>query len=151
MQTPHRRFLRYSRFPRLRRSGNFIAWLVGQASRLATTADSVTFTAAAEVMTATAHPFATGEGPFVVSTTGVLPAGLDSGDLYWLRVLDANTFQFHRTHEEAVRNENAVATTDAGTGTHSLEVAETDEGVFEILRRNRPETVEAAADIDDLR
>lgn len=140
--------------PRLKR---LEAWLAARAANAAAggigdTAAATTFTAAAtDIATATAHGFASGEGPMVVESTTTLPAGLVATQLYWVGVIDANTFYLHRSKQDAVRDENRVDITDAGTGTHSIARAADIPGLIEWLRQdNDPVTIQALTDIDNL-
>lgn len=154
-----RRHLRRTRLSRLRtnpagsyRSEAFLDFLGKIATDLAATGAGTTFTAAAsDVCTAAGHGYAEGAGPFLATTTTTLPGGLAVGALYWIGVIDANTFNLHagETREKAVAS-TPVDITDAGTGTHTLTRAETVEGMFHQNRANRPERMEAATDIDDL-
>jgi hypothetical protein len=93
----------------------------GQPQRFWLGAD-LTFTAdhTTEQFTATAHGMVTGEGPFRVSTTTTLPAGLGATTDYWCIRISANVLQFATSRANAIAG-TAVAITDNGTGTHTLE------------------------------
>ena len=84
--------------------------------------DIQTFTAAAtDICTATGHGYDAGvDGPFVVTTAGVLPAGLEGGVLYYTGEIDANTFYLHLTRADANADLNRVDITTVGTGVHSI-------------------------------
>lgn len=69
-------------------------------------------------VTLTAHGFATDDGPFQLTTGTTLPAGLSLATDYFLIVVDVNTVQFSLTVSGA-----AVGITDAGVGTHTLNIA----------------------------
>lgn len=105
------------------------------------------------LFTATAHGFASGDGPFQVSNAGgALPTGLDAAQLYWVERVDANTFALHIGRESAATalvNSNVEVST-AGTGTQSIARSTTNEAIYETTKLNHPETVRAADDIDDL-
>lgn len=79
-----------------------------------------TFTAAAtDICTNVGHGLLTGDGPFQVSSSGTLPAGLTAATNYWVIKLDADTFKFASTLANAMAG-TAVDITDAGTGTHTI-------------------------------
>lgn len=131
---------------RLQRHSDFIAERV---TTLAATAATDDFTAAAAVMTATAHGLVSGDGPYVLTTTDTLPAGLALATGYWVRVIDANTFSLHNSRIEAVRNLNAVASTDGGTGTHSFALQVTREAINDYLRQGADAgALRGLADVD---
>lgn len=71
------------------------------------------------VATATSHGF-TNNQPILITTTGVLPAGLSPNVRYYVKYVDANNFQFTTTP-----NGIAINTTVAGTGTHTVRAATT--------------------------
>lgn len=110
-------------------------------------------------ITVTSHPYVTAEGAYTLSTTGVLPGGLNNTTLYWLRVVDANTIQLcpaldakvlealgaHTIDEEAF-----VQMTTVGSGTHTITRALTRNGVFDLLIRNSADTVAAVSSVDSL-
>jgi hypothetical protein len=75
--------------------------------------------ATTDVITVTAHAFATGDAVRVYSFD-TLPTGLTAGTLYYLRAASANTFTLHPTRADAVSNTNLVNITAAGTGTHRV-------------------------------
>lgn len=79
-----------------------------------------TFTAAnTDIATINAHGFQTGDGPFRLTTTTTLPAGLSLATDYWVIVISANTFYFASSFANALAG-TRVDVTDAGTGTHTL-------------------------------
>lgn len=81
-----------------------------------------TFTASGtdEVMTAVAHGMLTGDGPFQLTTSGTLPAELALLTDYWVEKTAANTFELYTSRELAIAAGGGIATTDAGTGTHTI-------------------------------
>jgi len=82
-----------------------------------------TFTATAadpSVVTATAHTLLMGDGPFRVSSSTTLPAGLVADTDYWIFYLDANTYSWCPTRADALAGTNKVACTTTGTGTHTI-------------------------------
>lgn len=128
-------------------------WLDDRATDLNGTGAGQTFTAdfTNDEIDITSHGRATADGPFVVSTTTTLPAGLVAGTLYWVNAVTANALSLHLTREEAAKGINAVDMTDAGTGTHTLTPADTSTALVEVMRTGTTsERVEAVADIDDL-
>jgi hypothetical protein len=98
------------------------------------------------VLTASSHGFADGAGPFVLTTSDTLPAGLVEDTLYWVRsVPDANSLTL------STEPNGAVATvTDDGTGTHALVKADTAEAMLAHVKKNGAATVRAATDVDSL-
>lgn len=88
-------------------------------------ARTATFTAATnDVVTSASHGLTTGQ-PLRVTSSGTpedLPAGLSSGTTYYVRVVNANTFTLHSTNAGAVANTGTIDITDAGTGTHTLQI-----------------------------
>lgn len=82
--------------------------------------DTFTSSGTDDINTATAHAMLTGDGPFQLTTTDTLPAGLELATDYYVRSLSANTFSLHPTRNDAIADTNSVATTDTGTGTHTI-------------------------------
>jgi hypothetical protein len=79
-----------------------------------------TFTAAAsDICTNVAHALLTGDGPFQLTSSGTLPAGLALATNYWIIKLTDDTFSFASTLANALAG-TAVDITDAGTGTHTI-------------------------------
>lgn len=81
-------------------------------------------TAASGVCTATflSHDLRSGDGPFFDETTGALPIGLADRTPYWIAKIDENTF-YQCSSEDNARaypNPTRIASTTAGTGTHTL-------------------------------
>jgi hypothetical protein len=145
-----RRHLRHSNYSRVRRDERLLDFWAAEASDLADTATPKTFTAATnDRLTINSHGYSEGEGPFVVSSSDTLPAGLTAGELYWVSVFDANTLTLHRGKREGVSGLR-VDITSTGTGTHSIEFAETAEAMFHFQRENKPRAIAAATDVDTL-
>lgn len=87
-----------------------------------TTFTSFTFTANAttDLLTATAHPTKTGDGPVNVSNTGgSLPGGLAAATNYWTIFDTTNTLKLARSFAEAMSGV-AIDITSAGSGTNTL-------------------------------
>lgn len=80
------------------------------------------FTAAAtDILTITAHGLLTGDGPFQLTTTDTLPAGLALATDYWVVRLSANTFSLAASYADATAATPIVVdVTDTGTGTHTM-------------------------------
>jgi len=79
-----------------------------------------TFTAAtSDIVTMAGHGFTTGNGPFQLTTSNTLPAGLSLATDYYAIRIDANTFYMATTYANAMA-ETRVDVTDTGTGTHTL-------------------------------
>lgn len=103
--------------------------------------------------TVTAHGYHEQEGPFLVTNSGgALPAGLVATQLVWAHVDDANTIRLapgvtSETVEEAAEADTPttfLSVTTIGTGTQTISRALTQEGVFDLLRVNKPEAILAA-------
>jgi hypothetical protein len=77
-----------------------------------------TTTHADDLVNATAHGRKTGDGPFRLSTTGVLPAGYLAGTNYWWIWKSADSGQWASSLANALAG-TAVAITTDGTGTHT--------------------------------
>lgn len=75
--------------------------------------------ATANTLTKTAHGLLTGDGPVVLSTTGTLPAGLNT-IFYWVIRVNADTFKLAASYVDAL-NGVAVDFTTTGTGTLTLD------------------------------
>lgn len=88
---------------------------------LTTFGTDATFTAdnTTDTCTATAHGCVNDAGPFTLSSTGTLPAGLDSVTRYYVGSTTANTFKLALS--AALSDAGTfVNFTDNGTGTHTL-------------------------------
>lgn len=107
--------------------------LTGEGRRLSVKAEHVITTgsftfvdgdvsAANDTITETAHGLATGAGPIVLTTTGVLPAGLALATEYFLVKDGANTVKLALTKADALAVTPVVVniTAAAGGGTHTL-------------------------------
>ena len=66
------------------------------------------------------HGLETGDGPIQLTTTDTLPAGLSLSTDYWVIRVDAGTIQLAASLDDALDG-TAVAFTDGGTGTHTIE------------------------------
>lgn len=79
-----------------------------------------TFTAAnTDIVTITGHTLQTGDGPFALTTTGTLPAGLVVGTPVWWIRIDANTGKYAASLEDALKG-IPIDITTTGTGTHTI-------------------------------
>lgn len=67
----------------------------------------------------TAHGLSTGDGPFTLTTTGVLPTGLATATDYYAIVVDTDHLLLAASRADALASTEIVLT-DAGTGTHTL-------------------------------
>lgn len=89
-----------------------------------------TVTAATDVCNATSHGYETGDGPYRLSSTTTLPAGLDSSTDYWVYKIDDDNFYLCASLGNATRQivgqpgrvdaPIPVDITDTGTGTHTV-------------------------------
>ena len=147
------RYVRRRSLDKLSPVSRLRAFLTTRSTTLAGTATPQDFTAtnASNTFTAAGHGFSQGEGPVVVSNAGgALPAGLVAGNEYFVGVVDANTFTLHNDRE-AARDDLRVQITTDGTGTQSIERAETPSAMMEWLRnRVKPRRLAAVADVDSL-
>ena len=85
-----------------------------------------------EIITTTApHGLQSYEGPYVIATTGTAPAGItaetfpNGGRTYFIEVLSTTTLKLHDTNPsftDGFNLNNEVDISDAGTGTHTIEV-----------------------------
>lgn len=91
----------------------------GKLSAFVNADDDFTATHGTETFTAAAHGLTTGDGPFRVSSSGTLPAGLEVGVDYWIIYVDANNFKLAASFADAGAG-TAVPISDNGTGTHTL-------------------------------
>ena len=73
-----------------------------------------------EALTVAGHGYQSGEGTFVLSTTGTLPTGLSDSTQYWVEEGDEDTLFLHLTRQAAIDGDSPVAFSDDGTGTHTL-------------------------------
>ncbi len=71
-------------------------------------------------VTATAHGYQTGDGPFRLTESGTLPTGLATGTNYFVIRVDNNTFQLAPDYQNALDGAAVVFTTD---GTPPNEIA----------------------------
>ncbi len=139
--------------PGTRRLKRLVAWLNARVTGIGATGAGQAFTAdfANNEIDIAAHGRATGDGPFTVSSTTTLPAGLTAGTQYFLRSLTAGTLSFHRTAADANNDANPVATTDAGTGTHTMIPDGSDAGFVDLARQGiATDRINDETDIDNL-
>ncbi|MCC6425638.1 MAG: hypothetical protein IT435_02335 [Phycisphaerales bacterium] len=153
-QASRPRYVRRRVYERLRHAGsNLKQFLVAQATRLASTPASKTFTAdnTTNVFTSSSHGLLTGKGPVVVSNSGgALPTGLAAATFYWPIRIDANTFKLATTRENAARG-TAVDISTNGTGTNSVLYSASAAAMLERLRQGvDPNQLRNEDDVDDL-
>lgn len=121
--------------------------------------DDISFAAATlvggelpETMTAVAHGLATGDGPFLLTSTTTLPDGLSASVSYWVSVINDDTLRLHRSRREAVFGTNPADLLDAGTGTHSFALGATRPAMNDYLRQGvQASQLAALTDVDDVR
>lgn len=70
------------------------------------------------VVTLAGHGLTTGDSAYL-TTTGALPTGLAANTLYWVTVIDSNTFKLATTYANAIAATN-IATSGTQSGTHTL-------------------------------
>lgn len=72
----------------------------------------------------TTHAYLHGDGPVRLTTTDTLPAGLSTGTDYWIIYVGAGSISLAASLSDAL-SRTAVAFTDGGTGTHTIEDVQT--------------------------
>jgi len=144
----YKRHLRYGSFDRVRHSTNLLSFLNEQATKLTGTGTgkTVTFVNASNTVALNAHGLEDGHGPLVlVNDGGALPAELSADVLYWAHVIDVDSFTLHLTQEGALDDSGVIAFTTDGSGTSTVVNAITEEGVYNLLKSNTAEQVQALA------
>jgi len=101
-------------------------------------------------VTATAHGYATYDGPFKMTAATTLPGPVVAADIFFVYKVDDNTLKLASSKEDIDKGA-FISFDDDGTGDLKLKRAATSEGVFEFLRENTAGAVKAASDIDSLR
>ena len=142
------RHLRHRKRSRVRRSKDFKKFITDLQTVLNATGAAKTFTAtiASKNLTATAHGFSVGAGPFLLTSTTTLPSGAPSGKLVWVvEVPDANNVRIATSPRGA-----AITMADAGTGTHTMTKASSLDAVFNLLKRRGINVMKAATDVDGI-
>lgn len=74
-------------------------------------------------VTLATHGFENGDGPYKMTTSSTLPTGVGANDLWYVSVVDANTFKIHAKYGDAqdAKTGSEFDFTDQGTaGNHSL-------------------------------
>lgn len=90
-----------------------------------------------DAITETSHTLLTGYGPYRLTTSGTVPAGLATGTDYWIIKVDANSFKFASSYANAIAGIAVDITAAAGGGTHTLAGAFTADdliGAWAVLR-----------------
>lgn len=77
-------------------------------------------TVGSDLIAEAAHGMTTGDGPYRLSTTGVLPAGLAVDTNYWIIATSAGTYKLANTKANALASTPVDITAAAGGGTHTL-------------------------------
>ena len=99
-----------------------------------------TSTFGTNTLTSAAHGMSTGDGPFRVTTDGVLPDGISVSTDYYAIVTDANDFKA-AVSVDATASGVAISLADDGSGTHSIDFAftieqdMTPEGILDNMAR----------------
>lgn len=146
-RTPKQRHIRHGHYGRTKRSDNLRGFLAEQQTDLNGTGTASTFTGAAgQVITITAHNKLVGDGPYLASSTGALPAPLQAGVSYWIAATpNANTLSL-----SSKKGGPVVTLTGAGTGTHTLTKASDADAMYDYLKQNGPAVLKNATDVDTL-
>ena len=116
---------------------------------------AVTFSAASPTtqgktsseITFASHGLSVGDGPFLLTTTTTLPAGLSLATFYWVSaVADVNRITLSTSRNAPV----AAVVSDAGTGTHTITKASSLPAMTEYLRQSGSTVLGDATDVDTL-
>ncbi len=78
-------------------------------------------TVGTDTIAETDHDFETGEGPFRLTTSGTLPAGLTTATDYWAIRVDADNFKPAVSRAAAIAGTAVDITAAAGGGTHTVD------------------------------
>ena len=98
-------------------------------------------------LTCTSHALQNGDGPFILSTTGTLPASLQLSTSYWVfKAATASSLSLATSRD----NINEAVIADKGTGTHTMTRLANAFSVFEAVRKNGSAAVVAATDVNTL-
>jgi hypothetical protein len=145
------RHLLHRHYERLRKSSVVLNFIAERVDSLGSTGDAANFTANAttDELAIEGHGLLTGDGPFALSSSGTLPAPLTATQLYFVKKIDNDHVKVAVSKKRAVAG-TTVNITTTGTGTHTLTTATSDAAMFERLKSNKPVTVAAATDVDDL-
>ena len=101
---------------------------------------TATFTAATtDIITSATHGLSNGDR-VELTTTDTLPAGLSLNTIYYVMVIDANTFKLS-TEKVLDGNGTAVDITDTGTGTHTFTITDVGEPVLVQSYRHKTTTI----------
>ena len=94
-------------------------WKIGAGDQVAR---SFTAQSATDVLVSTSHGYQSPvDGPFALSSTGTLPAGLGATSTYYTRTIDAHSLRLYATEREALNSAaTSVDITGAGTSTHYI-------------------------------
>lgn len=146
-RTPRQRHIRHANYERTSRQDKLNAYLAErQATLNATGASGVFVGSVGQNVTWTAHAKVVGKGPFLLTTTGTLPAGLSLATPYWVHsVVDANTIRITTD-----RNGQAATMTSLGSGTHTITKSSNTRSMFEHLSQSGPAVLTQATDVDTL-
>jgi hypothetical protein len=97
------------------------------------------------LFTAATNGIGEGEGPYHLTTSGTLPAGLALATDYWIDPIDADDFTLSLS-----KGGSKSITSDTGSGTHTLTKGGATHDFHALLNSNKSQTIDAATDIDDL-
>lgn len=125
----------------------------------ATFAGGVDIAQGGSLFTSAAHGFLDLSGPYLATNSGgALPGGMLATQEVWLHVVDVNTFQLSTSRRGVELEERGIdlasdlTVTTLGTGTQTLKKdIGTRAGVFELLRRNKPETIMSVTSANNLK
>ena len=94
-------------------------WRIGAGDQVAR---SFAAQSATDTLVAVSHGYQSPvDGPFALSSTGTLPAGLGATSTYYTRTIDAHSLRLYATEQEALNSAaTSVDITGAGTSTHFI-------------------------------
>ena len=145
--TSRLRRVRHTGFMRSNSQKKINCFLVARQTALAGTGASATFVGSVgNNITWTGHAKAVGAGPFSLTTTGVLPTGLNLTALYWIQsVVDVNTVTLTTKRGGPVSSMSAI-----GSGTHTIAKSSTLNAMFEYNKQVGPTVLSNCTDVDTL-
>lgn len=95
----------------------------------------------------TTHGYSVGEGPFLLTTSGALPGGLELATLYYIHTVVSSGVIKLCTDIECKKVAKILS---AGSGTQTITKASTSNAIFQTMKRNKAVVVANATDIDTL-
>lgn len=91
-------------------------------------------TVATDTIAEAGHGMTTGDGPYRLSTTGALPAGLAADTDYWIIAATVDAYKLASSKANAIALTAVDITAAAGTGTHTLRRNQNDVIVAQLVQ-----------------